>query len=633
MRLRLRLAPGCAFFRSLSAAALSFWLCPFALGAPDRSAVTDQVDWKLFFNQLFALEIRKEMEGEGLPIGMQDDALREHLGYTPYTFNDTLDKVLEVETSAQAFARRKAIYEDEGNLRLVGSPRFSASIPDIVRNIPRVKTFLAGIDVQRGRAIPKTENFFLSPEGLNTLQGLSRDGKDEVALVLIPGYAAHAIKFEIFPEILQDINELHGRPESRPLLSEGGGFDLEFESPRKFYGRTKPSPVSFDILHPAGMELGNTIGYNAETADMIAKWIQNLPSSYAKKKLILLGYSKGVPTIFELLQKHPELKSRVIGLITFCGVVQGTSIAREVKAQAGDVLGMRTIGDLIKRIRKKGLEESLTNMAPFLAPLDLGFTKVDRLKQALSVYGIDTSELSQQVDRFVNGRELKEFLDGMDDLAPSTRTRWNLKYLHDDLVTPGTFVFNSSAVTDITAFASQRVSRIQKRRDTTLIAPNLTKEGDIRWKDMSLDALFLYLTSIGGFQMAPGGLYDTQVDLQNTKTPWLDRSPLSATLVDEEIRDLWQDPEVKARVSENGITSYEAFRTTPRSELMSPQRLKGLKPYDLGEYKGHHWSLFLQAFRAPQDLSKDFAVWDFPRKAYMRALLQTMALYRIVNGA
>ena len=67
-------------------------------------------------------------------------------------------------------------------------------------------------------------------------------------------------------------------------------------------------------------------------------------------------------------------------------------------------------------------------------------------------------------------------------------------------------------------------------------------------------------------------------------------------------------------------------------DLISEKRLKNLKPYDLGEFKGHHWSLFHQAFRAPPDISKDYAIWEFPRKAYMRALLQTIALYRMVNG-
>jgi pimeloyl-ACP methyl ester carboxylesterase len=618
--------------------ALPFWagsvlfsLDQSAFAGPDRSAATDSIDWKFLFNQLFALEIKKEMEGEGYPIGMQNDALQEHLGYTPYTFNESIDRILEADTSSMAYEKRLAIFGSQDNVNLVLRSDFLSSIPDAIRRKPRIASYLSVIDNQRKRSIQPNENFFLSPEGRNAIQGLTRDGSDDVALVLIPGYAAHAIKFEIFPEILSDMNSLKERPPTRPLLDEGNGFDLKFESPKKFYGRTKQANASFDILHPAGMELGNTVGYNAETADLMAQWIRDLPAQFGKKKLILLGYSKGAPTIFEMLQKHPDLKSRVIGVVTFCGVVQGTNIARQVKSQVGDVLGIRTIGDLVERIRKKGTKESLTTMAPFMSPLDLGFTKVDRIKQALAMFGLDTSKLADQVDRFLNGRELKELLDGIDDLSPLTRTRWNLKYLNDNLVAPGTFVFNTSAITDISSFASSRVSRVQKRRDYALIAPKLDEKGRVNWNRMSLDSVFLYLTSIGGFQLAPGGLYDTQVDLQNTKTPWLDQSPLSTTLLGSEIKELWESPEIRNLVSENGIKSYESFRNTPRSDLVSGGRLKHLKPYDLGEFKGHHWSLFLQAFRAPPEISKDFAVWDFPRKAYMRALIQTMAFYRLVN--
>jgi pimeloyl-ACP methyl ester carboxylesterase len=603
-----------------------------AFAAPDRGAPSDKVDWKLFFNQLFAMEIRKEMEGEGYPSGAQEDALREHIGYTPYSFNESINKILEADTSGRAYALRQEIFGSAANLSLVEKTSFIASIPENLRKNPKVSQFLSSIEAQRKRSISPTENFFSSPEGLATVNALTLDGVDDVALVMIPGYAAHAIKFEIFPEILADMNRLKGRPATRPLLDDRNGFDLKYQSHRDFYSRSREPGPSFDILHPAGKELGNTVGFNAETADLMAKWLESLPSTYSKKKFILLGYSKGAPTIFEMLQRHPRLKSRVIGVVTFCGVVQGTNIARQVKSQLGDVLGVRTIGDLIKKVRRKGLSSSLSNMAPFLSPLDLGFTKIDRIKEAMALYGVDTSDLSEMVDRFINGREIRELVDGLDDLSPLTRSLWNLRHMNDDLVAPNTFVFNSSAVTDISAFASSRVSTSQRRRDTALIAPNIGRDGAIRWKDFSLDAIFLYLSSIGGFTLAPAGLYDTQVDLQNTKTPWIDQSPLSATLLETEIRALWDDPQVRTKLAERGISSYESFRSTPRSDLISSQRLKNLKPYDLGEFKGHHWSLFHQAFRAPAELSKEYAVWDFPRKAYMRALLQTIALYRIVNG-
>jgi hypothetical protein len=52
---------------------------------------------------------------------------------------------------------------------------------------------------------------------------------------------------------------------------------------------------------------------------------------------------------------------------------------------------------------------------------------------------------------------------------------------------------------------------------------------------------------------------------------------------------------------------------------------------DLGEFKGHHWNPFVQALRPPPELSKVHAVWDFPRKAFMRALIQVLAFHNLVR--
>ena len=221
--------------------------------------------------------------------------------------------------------------------------------------------------------------------------------------------------------------------------------------------------------------------------------------------------------------------------------------------------------------------------------------------------------------------------DGAVDLSPYVRTLFNLLYFDNTLVDPGTFVFNLSGITDISTFASRRITDGSKVRQSSLLTPRLNADYKVAFKDFSLDAWFLYLSSQEGFKMAPGGLYDTQVDLQHTKTPWLDTSPLSASLTREELTKLWDNPQVQNKVRSAGINSYQAFCSTPRANLLAPAQLEGLNAFDLGEFKGHHWSLFLQAFRPPEDVSKEFAVWQFPRKAFMRALLQTMALYNLTR--
>ena len=80
-----------------------------------------------------------------------------------------------------------------------------------------------------------------------------------------------------------------------------------------------------------------------------------------------------------------------------------------------------------------------------------------------------------------------------------------------------------------------------------------------------------------------------------------------------------------------GAQTYDDFKAAPRSKLMDAEGANQIGAFDLGEYKGHHWSLFLQAFRPPVTTSSEFAVWTFPRKAMMRALLQTFALYNIAS--
>ena len=200
------------------------------------------------------------------------------------------------------------------------------------------------------------------------------------------------------------------------------------------------------------------------------------------------------------------------------------------------------------------------------------------------------------------------------------------------MINPGAFIFNVSAITDISTFASRSVVDGGRTRQSSLLTPRLDGNYNIAFKDFSLDAWFLYLASLTGFSLAPGGLYDTQVDLQHTKTPWLDSSPLSASLTPGELKTLWDNPQIRAMVGEAGISSFKAFCTSPRMNLISQRRRAGLGAFDLGEFKGHHWSLFTQAFRPAPETSQQFAVWSFPRKAFMRALLQTMALYNLAKN-
>ncbi len=606
-------------------------------GIPPAHAqsLSDQVSWKLLFNQLFALEIRKEAMGQGGSTALAQQNIRNYTAYTPNSFNDTLWDVLKAETSSEAYARRQAIFDRPENYQLISQLDFQKSVPGPVQSIPAVSRYLRALEAQQNRPIPAEENFFNSPEAsafleaITTLKGQSQGQK--VALVLVPGYAAHTIKFPIFPEILGDMNRAKGREASRPILDEGNGLDIIYEKFTTYYAKTRGGPAGFDILIPAGWEMGNTVGFNAETSDLLATWIKGLPPAYAEHKLILLGYSKGAPIILEFLQRHPELKSRVIGLLSYGAVIQGTHIARTAGKQIRDVLGKRSIRELVDTMRAKGIEPSVDSVLPFLSAFDFGFAKVSTIRDIMSIYDIDSSKIDDQINRILEGRELSELLDGVDDLSPQTRTAWNLRYFDNNLLQPGTFVFNLSGITDISSFAARLAADNRRVRPSSLLTPKLKNDGKLDWKNLSLDAWFLYIASQAGFKLAPGGLYDTQVDLQHTKTPWLDKSPLRDSLTAEELAYLWNQPDIRSKMQTEGIQTLEQFSTTPRSQLLRPQTWSNIHAYDLGEFKGHHWSLFWQAFRAPADVSNDYAIWEFPRKAFMKALLQTVALYNLVN--
>jgi hypothetical protein len=69
-----------------------------------------QVDWKLLFNQLFALEIKKEHvlgSKETDSDERLDDLLRAYTYYTPVSFNDALDELSSMQSSDEAFEARR----------------------------------------------------------------------------------------------------------------------------------------------------------------------------------------------------------------------------------------------------------------------------------------------------------------------------------------------------------------------------------------------------------------------------------------------------------------------------------------------------------------------------------------------
>lgn len=609
---------------------------------PHRGPALDRrgrpVDWKLLFNQLFALELRKE---HVLPVSPRapeelfDRLLRAYTQYAPGTFNDAIDAITSVESSDEAYEARLAFYENPANRKLIAAADFSASVGEDLREIPAVARFLGEIERHRDRPIEAGEHFLDSPEGRSLVRAFRVDGgvnDQEVALVLVPGFAGHTIKFNLFEEMVSDINETYGRPAERPMLREEG-LDLEPEGHTVFYGRHNRRRNHFDILQPVGSELGNTTGSNDEMVELIGQWIDTLPARYERKKLILMGYSKGAPIVLELVRRRPELASRVLGYVTFLGVVQGTNIARGALEQAESLLRDVPVGTFIDQLRGEKRAQLATVLSPLFSDVDLSWLSLPRIRAVFDVLGQDIAPIERQIDRALVGRELREVLDGARDLSPLARTRWNLAHLDDDTFREPVWVMSLSALTDVRDFVRPPGLGPEGPAVQSLLAPALTPSGDLDWRQLSLDALFLYLTSIDGFKTAPGGLFDTQVDLGATKLPLIDRRPLSASLTTAELEALWADEALRALLRRNGVRLLEELANRPRCDLIPPERCSNLDAIDLGEFKGHHWSTFAQALRPPPELSREHAVWEFPRKAFMRALLQVLAFRNLIEHA
>lgn len=595
------------------------------------------IDWKLLFHQLFALEIKKEYV-LGAPKHLQEDIytrlLNAFVHYSPASFNDVIAQVMEAESPLDAQRIRSGFYEHPIGRALLRDFDLARCVSSDMRGLDGVEQFVSVIESNRDRVIEASENFFASVEGANVATAFAYDGasnEQQVALVMVPGYAAHTIAYAIFEEIVGDANEFWGRPASRPLL-KADGIDLEFEEHSVFYARGAESPPSFDILHPAGTELGNTTGHNHETTDRIAEWVETLPKKYTNTKIIFLGYSKGAPIVLDVVNRHPPLSKRILGYVTHAGVLQGAHAARAFLEQAGRVLRDVPMGEFVARLREEEPARLAQLVSPLFSQLDLSWLSVPRIRELFETLGVDIGKYERQSERLLAGREVRELLDGARDLSPQERVRWSLVHLNDDCFLDKTYVFNLSGVADVRDFVRPVELSRQGKVGASLLAPTFDGDGELQWDKLSIDAIVLYFTSLAGFKNSPGGLFDAQVDLSSSKMLHLDTRPLEASLLDEELEALWADEEVREEMERNGVSTSRAFASTPRSALVSEERRRNIDAIDLGEFRGHHWSLFVQALRPPPEVSETHAIWNFPRKAYMRALLQVLALRNLVDA-
>ncbi|MBF0314115.1 MAG: hypothetical protein HQK50_07765 [Oligoflexia bacterium] len=629
----------------------------FSTGVVAAPKGDSPIDWKLFFAQLFALEVKKDLRGEFF---FRDDlsrrerrekekaldekwdyVLRNNFVYTPLSF-DYAEQAVKAgaTTSEDLYWNRRKIFEDPKNREFVKNLNFNQSISKELQQSPAIKKFLDAIEKQSEHAAKKSgEDFFESEEAKNMIWALTYQGAgasagvQKVALVFVPGFAAHTIGGYIFEELPISANRYYGREGERPIVMDKGAGIVPVDY-REFYRKRNEKEKLFDVLHPVGIELGNTFASNDRGIDFIKDWLLHLPEDYKDTKFILLGYSKGAPIVIDMLKKYPELQQRVLGVVTYAGVLQGTGSTRSVTDKMKEISGGK-LEDfeklLIEKIKcnpeiaSKGVTLAMSGMNACLG----GAVGFEPLRELLQGFGVDLNLFEERLKGYLEVADVGQVLRGIIDLSNYERIRGTLLHLNDKNYAKNLFVMNLSAITDPSINLRPRgKSYNEARGGISPIVPSLTDEGNIDWKKFSLDAAFLYLSSTEGFKQAPGGLFDAQVELGNSKLLTLDHRPLHVSLTKEEMERMWNDPEIQRVMKERGI-GKEKFMAGPRSELIPESVRKHIAGIDLGEILGHHWCAFKQAIKPPAELSKEYPEWQFPRMAYMRAMLQTLAFYNL----
>ena len=77
---------------------------------------------------------------------------------------------------------------------------------------------------------------------------------------------------------------------------------------------------------------------SAHNAGLVRDHVLSLPGESAQRRLILIGYSKGIVDILEALVAYPEVAERTSAVIAFAGAVRGSPLAEELSQSTLDLL-------------------------------------------------------------------------------------------------------------------------------------------------------------------------------------------------------------------------------------------------------------------------------------------------------
>ncbi len=595
-----------------------------------QETLRKQVNWKLLFGKLFARNIGKIM---GTPGSAQHlEALRKSIYFSYNDVNQDYRTIVSAPNTNAAFEKREEIF---GNKRvregLLGGDLCDETSPDFDWEGTKAAQLISLLDSNKDS---KAEgNYFKSLLGKIVVGNLS-----DTVMIVIPGFGSHTITDYTWPEIVEEANEYYGRPVKEP----GDGFDYSvphtrprkvvgretvWQPYRKFYGNHNKD-VGFDVLHPLGSELGNSMGTDRETASYLRAWILGLPKAYKDKKLILVGYSKGAPIALSLVESFPDMRKRISYIVTLAGAVQGA-----VPAQSGLNSLIKVVGDdsieAALRFAQSDGRKFLENLMPAMG-FAANFWQRPELKSTLKIWGIDVDAMLQGASGYLETQKLRRTLLGIQALTQSYRAKWNLTRLNSAALNRPLTIFNLSSITNVKDFFLPDPVIELGPAPSPLTIPQMNEAGRINWPRFSLDNVFLHLTSVGGFEESPGGLFDTQVALMDTKSLPLDFRPLSETFSRSDLNKLWAEPAIRTILEVRGFTR-STFASAPRNTLVPDDELQGLNFVNLGEIRGTHWNITFRQVYKPLRGETPYYQHTFPRKAYAVSLIETLALYRLTT--
>ena len=130
--------------------------------------------------------------------------------------------------------------------------------------------------------------------------------------------------------------------------------------------------------------------------------------------------------------------------MTYAGVVQGTGIARTAMKTLKELIGDKSLGEIIDKVSEQKGNELFKKLTPLLLSSPTAFYKMPVLKKVLKQFDIEYPPIEKMSKRVMEGLEIRTLMDGAIDLSPLVRTRWNLLYSHNQFFNPGTFIFNLS---------------------------------------------------------------------------------------------------------------------------------------------------------------------------------------------